>query len=88
MRIQFLQSGNDAHKYPPVIHSSYYEDLINNYQIKDEEVWDTGCGKIIHIWPAICDGRIKESDDPCGAAELDYFMNQAIFLEISYLLVS
>ena len=85
MRIQFLQSGNDAHKYPPVLAGGFYEDLINNYQIKDEEVWDTGCGKIIHIWPAICDGRIKETD---GGQELDYFLNQAIFLEISYLLVS
>jgi hypothetical protein len=88
MRIQFLQSGNDAHKYPPVLAGGFYEDLINNYQIKDEEKWDTGCGVIIHIWPAICDGRIKESDDPVGAAELDYFLNQAIYCEISYLLVS
>lgn len=88
MRIEFLQSGNDAHKYPPILSGSFYKDLINNYQIKDEEVWDTGCGIIINIWPAISDGRIKESDDPCGAAELDYFLNQAIFLEIQYLIVS
>ena len=85
MRIEFLQSGNDAHKYPPILSGSFYKDLINNYQIKDEEKWDTGCGTIINIWPAISDGRIKETD---GGQELDYFLNQAIFLEIQYLIVS
>lgn len=80
-RIEFLQTGFEPLIDPPVL-GNRYQELINNYQIKEDEIWDSGCGKIIHIWAAICDGRIKKV---VGSSNVEYFMNQAIENEIQYL---
>jgi len=87
-RIEFLQTGFDPYPDPPQLGGIWeLHDLINNYQIKDEEVWDTGCGTIIHIWPAICDGRIKDAktDERVDYDEMEFFMDVAIENEIQYL---
>ena len=83
-RIQFLQTGFDHDDDPPELGGGRYQELINNYKIKKEEIWDSGCGIIINIWGAICDGRIKETDY-IPNDDLEFFMNQAIYNEILYL---
>ena len=89
-RIEFLQTGFDPYPDPPQLGGGKLHDLINNYQIKDEEVWDTGCGTIIHIWPAICDGRIKDAktDERVDYDDMEFFMDVAIENEIRYILYS
>tara|TARA_Y100000593_G_scaffold67629_1_gene124338 strand:+ start:15 stop:293 length:279 start_codon:yes stop_codon:yes gene_type:complete len=90
-RIEFLQTGFDPYPDPPQLGGIWeLHDLINNYQIKDEEVWDTGCGTIIHIWPAICDGRIKDAktDERVDYDDMEFFMDVAIENEIRYILYS
>ena len=87
-RIEFLQTGFNPYPDPPQLGGIWeLHDLINNYQIKDEEVWDTGCGTIIHIWPAICDGRIKDAktDERVDYDDMEFFMDVAIENEIQYL---
>ena len=92
-RIEFLQTGFEPLIDPPVL-GNRYQELINNYQIKEDEIWDSGCGKIIHIWAAICDGRIKKLNavaEKPGVIIKDvmaFFMNTAIENEIRYILYS
>jgi len=85
-RIEYLQTGFNPYIDPPVL-GNRYEELINNYQIKEDEIWDTGCGKIIHIWPAICEGRIKDAktDERVDYDEMEFFMDVALENEIQYL---
>jgi hypothetical protein len=86
MRIQYLQTSFEPLIDPPELGGGRYQEIINNYQIKEDEIWDSGCGKIIHIWPAICEGRMKKLD--ASADSVAFFMNTAIENEIRYILYS
>lgn len=85
-RIEFLQTGFEPLIDPPELGGGRYQELIDYYKIKKEEIWDTGCGKIINIWAAMCDGRITEMRSIVGEGnDMDFFMDVAIENEIQYL---